>query len=90
MAVDFETLTDEDYFGHMKMMFQTPGWKILMRELYDNAVIINNLQDVKDERDLDYKRGQLAAMGQLINFEDTIGRAEKEQAEQQTPDTEAT
>ena len=81
MAVDFETLTNEDYFGHMKLMFQSDGWTILMRELRDNAISINNLQDVKDERDLDFKRGQLAAIGQLLNFEETILRAEREETE---------
>lgn len=77
-AVDFDTLTDEDYFGELKLMFATPGWTILTEELRDNATSINNLQDVKDERDLDYKRGQLAAIGILLNFEDTILRAEKD------------
>ena len=78
MAVDFETLTDEDYFGHMKLMFKSAGWEILMRELRDNAFSINNVQDIKDERDLDFRRGQLASIGQLLNFEETIRRAEED------------
>lgn len=78
MAVDFDTLTDEDYFGHLKLMFQTDGWDIFVTELEDQAADINNVQDVRDERDLDYKRGQLAAIAVILNFEDRILRAEEE------------
>lgn len=81
MAVDFDTLTDEEYFGHLKLMFQTPGWEVLMEELRDNVTTIDDVQLVKDQRDLDYKRGQLAAIGILLNFEDTILRAEQEDSE---------
>ena len=81
MAVDFENLTDEDYFGELKMMFATDGWEILCQELRDIAVSINDVQDVKDERDLDYKRGELAQIGRLLNFEDTILRAEADSQE---------
>lgn len=78
MAVDFDNLTDEQYFGELKMMFATDGWEILYEELLGLARTINDVQDVSDQRDLDYKRGQLAAYGRLLNFEDTILRAEAE------------
>ena len=78
MAVDFETLTDEDYFGEMKLLFATPGWEILCQELEDFAAQLNNVQDVKDQRDLDYKRGELAQIGRLLNFEEVILRAEED------------
>lgn len=76
--VDFDSLTDEDYFAHLKEMFRTPGWEIFKQELSDMAYQLNNIQDVSDEKDLWIRRGRLDQIGLALNFEDTIERAEKE------------
>jgi hypothetical protein len=77
--LDFDELSQEEYFGELKLMFQTKGWRILCQELFDNSEVLNNVQDVKDQRDLDFKRGQLATIGYILNFESTIHRAEEEE-----------
>jgi hypothetical protein len=70
--------SDEEYYGEMKLMFQSKGWEMLVQELGNNAQVINNIQATKDERDLDFRRGQLAVLSFLINLEDSIRRAETE------------
>jgi hypothetical protein len=77
-----EDVTDEVYFGELKIMFATDGWKILMWELADNARDINDIQDIKDQDELYFKRGQLATIAKLLNFEDIIERAEKDQEDE--------
>ena len=74
-------VTDEEYFGEMKLMFQTKGWSILVSELTNNAQIINNIQATKDERDLDFRKGQLAVLSFLINLEESVVNAERDQDE---------
>jgi len=34
VAVDYENLTDEDYFACLKLMFKTDGWEVLMTSNY--------------------------------------------------------
>jgi hypothetical protein len=70
--------SDEEYYGEMKLMFQSKGWEMLVQELGNNAQVINNIQATKDERDLDFRKGQLAVLSFLINLEDSIRRAEAE------------
>ncbi len=72
-------VTLEEYYAELKLMFQSNGWDLLCEELLNNVQVINNLQSVQDQRDLDYKRGQLAAIGVILNFPDTIQRAELEE-----------
>lgn len=82
MAVEnLDQITDEEYFGHLKLMFQSTGWAIVLAELRDNVRFIDDIQNTKDERDLDYRRGQLATIATLLNFEETIARAEKDLSE---------
>jgi hypothetical protein len=70
--------TDEEYFGEMKLMFQSKGWEMLIQELVNNASVIDSIQATKDERDLDFRRGQLAVLSFLINLEEQIKHAESE------------
>ena len=78
MAVDLSNLTDEMYFGEMKLMFNTPGWQILMAELEDKAYHINDLQVCKTHDDMRFRQGQLDTIGVMLNLEDTLKRAEEE------------
>jgi hypothetical protein len=80
--MDLENLTDEAYFAHMKMMFHTDGWSILMQEMTDQAELINDTQDINTIENLHFIKGQLNAIGKLLNFQITLKRAEDEIAEQ--------
>jgi hypothetical protein len=83
--VDLEDLTQEDYDAELKLMFATDGWTILLTELKDQAYVINDLQAVQTPEDLHYRKGQLDTIGRLLNFEDTLRRAEAEEADREGP-----
>jgi len=72
---------DELYFAALKEMFKTEGWSYFTKELLDNATLIGDLQQVSDEKDLFYKKGKLDTIGLILNFPETIRRAEEEEAE---------
>lgn len=76
--MNLEELTDEEYFGALKTMFASEGWKVLMAELADNATNINSVEDTTDGDDLQFRKGQLAVLGNLLNTERTIRIAEEE------------
>jgi len=76
--MDLENMTDEDYFGHMKIMFHTEGWQILMEELKVNAQVIGDIQDIPTWEVLCFNKGQLQAIGKLLNFENTLAQVELE------------
>lgn len=78
-----EQISDEEYFAELKLMFQTKGWALLVQDLMENVSLLNNVQDVTDEKDLYVRQGKLATIGLLCNFPETIRRAEEEQ---NTPD----
>jgi hypothetical protein len=67
---------DEEYFGNLKLMFQSEGWKLLIRDLQDNAAYINSVENTSDVNDLFFRKGQLAVLANLLNLEDVIQRAE--------------
>jgi hypothetical protein len=79
--MELEDLTDEQYFGEMKLMFKTTGWKVYMLELRDQADLINDVQLTSSNDNLHYRKGQLATIASLLNFEDTIKRAEESASE---------
>jgi hypothetical protein len=81
VAVDYENLTDEDYFGMFKLMFNMEGWEVLMIELQEQAISINDVQMCKDSDDLRYKQGQLNILGKLLRLEETLRRTEEEMDE---------
>ena len=76
--MNFDSLTDEEYFAEMKLMFSSDGWKILQAELLDHAEVVGDIQDIHDVNKLWFAKGQLAAIGHIVNFEDSIARIEAE------------
>ena len=71
---------DEKYFAAMKEMFNSEGWQYFIKDLQENVYVISDLQAVSSENDLFHKRGKLDAMGLIINFPETLRRAEEEMA----------
>ena len=86
--MDMENLTDEEYYGALKMMFRTDGWEILLAEMSDNATGINSVESTQDADDLLFRKGQLAVIGNIINLERTILMAEEEAAKDYDDDEE--
>jgi hypothetical protein len=79
MDIDVDDITDEIYFGEMKTMFKMAGWRLLMLELQDAAEQHGNIQDITTSDQMFFNKGQLAQIARLLNFEDTIKRAEEEE-----------
>ena len=75
---ELHDMSDEDYFGHLKMMFNTTGWEIFMLECADNATSVNSVESTQDRDDLFYRKGQLAILGNILNTENTILNAESD------------
>ena len=71
----------EQYFNNYFQLFRTEGWKQLVQELSDNASQQNDVQTVKDNDDLFFRKGQLAVMASVIRFEETITLAYEQAVE---------
>lgn len=74
--MNLEDITDETYFAELKLMFKTPGWSIFLAELEDNARNINSVEDTHTSDDLFFRKGQLAVLGNILNTESILLRAE--------------
>ena len=67
-SLDQET---EQYYNKYFDLFRTAGWKQLIEELTQNAVVINSVEATKDANDLYLRKGQLNVLAYLVNFETT-------------------
>ena len=74
----------ETYFDNYNELFNHEGFKQLVQELSSNATQLADIQTVKDQDDLYYRKGQVAAFATVINLQGTI-EAAREQAEDQEP-----
>ena len=70
----------EEYFDNYNTLFNHSGFKQLIEELGNNARQLADLQTVKDQEELFYRKGQVAALATVINLEGTISAA-RDQAE---------
>ena len=67
-SLDQET---EQYYNKYFDLFNTPGWKQLIEELQQNALVINSVEATKDQNDLYVRKGQLNVLAYILNFETT-------------------
>ena len=67
-SIDQET---EQYYNKYFDLFRTPGWKQLIEELKQNALVINSVEATKDKNDLYVRKGQLNVLAYILNFETT-------------------
>lgn len=70
----------EEYFDNYNLLFSHPGYKQLVEELSNNAKQLADIQTVKDQEELFYRKGQVVALATVINLESTITAA-RDQAE---------
>ena len=74
----------ERYFDNYNTLFNHEGFKQLIEELTNNAEQLVNIQSIKDQDELFYRKGQVAALATVINLEATITAArDQAEAEQQ-------
>jgi len=71
----------EKYYNNYFDLFNTDGWKQLVKELMDNAQAINSVEATKDSNDLYLRKGQLNALAFIINLEDSVNNSYKELTE---------
>jgi len=70
----------EAYFDNYNQLFNHQGFKQLIEELDNNITQLSNIENIKDAEELFYRKGQVAALTYIYNFENTIKTA-REQAE---------
>ena len=70
----------ETYFDNYADLFNSEGFKQLVSELSNNATQLADIQTVKDQEDLFFRKGQVAAFATVINLQATI-EAARDQAE---------
>jgi hypothetical protein len=75
----------ETYFDNYAVLFNSEGFKQLVNELSNNATQLADIQTVKDQEDLYFRKGQVAAFATVINLQATI-EAAREQAEAEEED----
>jgi len=68
----------EQYYNKYFDLFNNEGYKQLIEELKANVVAINNVDAIKDESDMYFRKGQLNVLASLLNFETTINNAFEE------------
>ena len=68
-SLDKET---EAYYNKYFDLFRTEGWKQLIEELKQNAMLINSVENTKDRDDLFIRKGQLKVLAYLLNFESNM------------------
>ena len=61
----------EKYYNTYFDLFRSEGWKQLIEELQQNALVINSVEATKDENDLYVRKGQLNVLAYILNFENT-------------------
>ena len=62
----------EEYYNKYFDLFRTEGWKQLIEELKQNALMINSVENTKDSEDLFIRKGQLKVLAYLLNFENNM------------------
>ena len=76
----------ETYFNNYNELFNHEGFKQLVQELSNNATQLADIQTVKDQEDLYFRKGQVAAFATVINLQATIEAArDQAEAEKQEP-----
>tara|TARA_B100001059_G_C17760311_1_gene542433 strand:+ start:26 stop:274 length:249 start_codon:yes stop_codon:yes gene_type:complete len=76
----------ELYYRNFRDLFRNEGWKQLITDLKENAVLINSVEVTKDSNDLYFRKGQLTIIANLLNLEAQIDISEK-QAEEEEVET---
>jgi hypothetical protein len=62
----------EEYYSKYFDLFRNEGWKQLIEELKQNAMLINSVENTKDQEDLFIRKGQLKVLAYLLNFESNM------------------
>ena len=70
----------ETYFTHYNELFNHEGFKQLISEINTNVDRLVDIQTIKNEEELFFRKGQVAAFATILNLQATT-EAAREQAE---------
>ena len=73
----------EKYYRSFEEMFRSDGWKNLMQDFKGSAEQVNSVEACKDDKDLNFRKGQLVVMANMLNLEAQIETAKEQQDEQE-------
>lgn len=62
----------EEYYDNFLDLFNHKGWKQLLEDLGSTAKNLNDVATIRDERDLDFRQGQLTTITTLLNFPESV------------------
>ncbi len=62
----------QKYYDNYFSLFMTDGWKQLMEDFGGNVANINSVEATKDSEDLQFRKGQLNILANLLNMESII------------------
>ncbi len=65
----------QKYYEERFAMMATPGWKDLLDDIDEIITSLNNLSVVQDEKDLQFKKGELSILMWLKNLKSVSERA---------------
>ena len=71
----------EKYYRSFESMFRSKGWKNFKDDILDSANQINSVEACQDDKDLYFRKGQLAFAASILNLETMIEQAKEQQAE---------
>jgi hypothetical protein len=72
----------EKYYRSFEDMFRSDGWKNLLEDLRGSADNVNSVEACKDDKDLYFRKGQLAVMASILNLEAQIETAKQQQQDE--------
>lgn len=67
----------EAYFDTMKDLCNYKAFQQLQEEMRVQATNVSDLQNVKDEKDLFFRKGQLNVIGTLLNLRENVDTLEE-------------
>ena len=70
----------ETYFNNYFDLFKSQGFKQLLEEISATTTTLSDIQSIKNNEELFFRKGQIAAFATVLNLESTI-EAAREQAE---------
>ena len=70
----------ETYFDNYNELFNHEGFKQLLEEISATTTTLSDIQSIKDNEELFFRKGQVAAFATIVNLQATI-EATREQAE---------
>ena len=68
----------EAYFRNLNNMLRSEGWQLFTKELLQLANQVNSVELTKDANDLYFRKGQLAILANVLNFETQVAAAQEQ------------